>query len=279
MLDDIQQTFQDETEVWDKLNKISFNYIELQNFGLSDDLYIKMNARGKPLTNFENFKAKFEQHIKKESWENNAKLTETFSHQIDTLWTDLFWNYRDKTKNVFDEQLLNFFRTMAVISYSLKAPKDDKFRLIIDLLRSSQKVSFNQYLDLGCFDEEYFKTLKSVLNKISDIADFFDWSIPMDVQKDMWERDKSGFSGSVKVSWEKDEEDEEEEKDALDILKDLEENPEFDPFNKDVLYTDKIKSVTGATRDSIKRASIDESTIKTVNFTNVRFLPGKNNTI
>ncbi|GHT14936.1 hypothetical protein AGMMS4956_13830 [Bacteroidia bacterium] len=168
MLDDIQQTFQDETEVLDKLNNISFHYIELQNFGLSDDLYIKMNARGKPLTDFENFKAKFEQYINKESWENNAEVTETFSHQIDTIWTDLFWNYRDKTENVFDEQLLNFFRTMAVINYTLKAQKDDKFRRIIDLLRGSQKVSFNQYLDLGCFDENYFKTLKFVLDKISD---------------------------------------------------------------------------------------------------------------
>ncbi|MDZ4071886.1 MAG: DUF262 domain-containing protein, partial [Sediminibacterium sp.] len=168
MLDDIQQTFQNETEVWDKLNKISFHYIELQNFGLSDDLYIKMNARGKALTDFENFKAKFEQHINKEGWESNAEATETFSHQIDTLWTDLFWNYRDNTENVFDEQLLNFFRTMAVINYTLKAPKDDKFRRIIDLLRGGQKVSFNQYLDLGCFDEDYFTTLKFVLNKISD---------------------------------------------------------------------------------------------------------------
>ena len=153
MLDDIQQTFKDETEVWDKLNNISFHYIELQNFGLSDDLYIKMNARGKPLTDFENFKAKFEQHINKENWENSAEATETFSHQIDTLWTDLFWNYRDKTDNVFDEQLLNFFRTMAVINYTLKAKKDDKFRRNLDLLRGSQAVSFNQYLDLGCFDE------------------------------------------------------------------------------------------------------------------------------
>jgi len=168
MLDDIQQTFKDETEVWDKLNNISFHYIELQNFGLSDDLYIKMNARGKPLTDFENFKAKFEQHINKESWENSAEATETFSHQIDTLWTDLFWYYRDKTENVFDEHLLNFFRTMAVINYTIKAKKDDKFRGNLDLLRSSQKISFNQYLNLGCFDEEYFKMLKFVLNKISD---------------------------------------------------------------------------------------------------------------
>lgn len=168
MLDSIQQTFQNGSEVWSKLNNISFHYIELQNFGLSDDLYIKMNARGKPLTDFENFKAKFEQHINKENWENNTEETETFSHQIDTIWTDLFWNYRDKTDNVFDVQLLNFFRTMAIINYTIKAKKDDKFRRNLDLLRGIQTVSFNQYLDLGCYDEDYFKTLKSVLNKLSD---------------------------------------------------------------------------------------------------------------
>lgn len=168
MLDAIQQTFQNETDVFEKLNNISFHYIELQNFGLSDDLYIKMNARGKPITEFENFKAKFEQYIKQNNLEANTEATEIFSHQIDTNWTDLFWNYRDKIENVFDEQFLNFFRTMAVINFTLKAPKDDKFRRIIDLLRGSQKVSFNQYLDLGCFDEDYFKTIKSVLNKISD---------------------------------------------------------------------------------------------------------------
>lgn len=169
MLDSIQQTFQNKTEVWNKLNNISFHYIELQNFGLSDDLYIKKNARGKPLTDFENFKAKFEQYVKQNDWENSAEATETFSHQIDTLWTDLFWNYRDD-ENVFDEQLLNFFRTMAVISYTLKADiKNNNFRTNVELLRGSyHSISFNQYLELGCFDKDYFKTLKSVLNKIAD---------------------------------------------------------------------------------------------------------------
>ncbi|MBW7843835.1 MAG: DUF262 domain-containing protein [Ignavibacterium sp.] len=168
MLDAIQQTFQNKTEVWDKLNNISFHYIELRNFGLSDDLYIKMNARGKPLTDFESFKAKFEQYIKQNNWENNEEKISTFSYQIDTLWTDMFWNYRDKTENIFDEQLLNFFRTMAVINYTIKAKKDDEFRSNLDLLRGNKTISFNQYLDLGCFDEDYFKTLKSVLNKIAD---------------------------------------------------------------------------------------------------------------
>ncbi len=53
------------------------------------------------------------------------------------------------------------------------------------------------------------------------------------------------------------------------------ENPEYDPFNKDILYADKMKSLTGAARDSVRNASADQTTIKTLNFTNVRFMPGK----
>ncbi len=53
------------------------------------------------------------------------------------------------------------------------------------------------------------------------------------------------------------------------------EKPEFDPFDKDILYADKINSLSGAKKDSVQKASVDQTTIKTLNFTNVRFLPGK----
>jgi len=191
MLDSIHQEFQNGTDLWDKLNNISFQYIELQNFGLSDDLYIKMNARGKALTEFENFKAKFEQYIKKviykknekgeEIIENGKKIIlkddwgkdienpkETFSHKIDTAWTDLFWNYRNN-ENLFDDSFLNFFRTMAVINYALIGDiKSDKFRIDLDLLRDNTKeISFNQYVELSCIDLEYFQTIKAVLDQLS----------------------------------------------------------------------------------------------------------------
>lgn len=167
MLDAIEKKFKDTKEIWNKLNRITFQYIELENFGLSDDLYIKMNARGKALTPFENFKAKFEQHIKQNGWENNVKPNETFAHKIDTEWTDLFWKYRDD-KNIFDEKLLSFFRTMALLDYVVKdETKSKNFKENVDLIRSKE-ISFSKYLELGCFDKEYFETIKSVLNKISD---------------------------------------------------------------------------------------------------------------
>jgi hypothetical protein len=60
-----------------------------------------------------------------------------------------------------------------------------------------------------------------LLNKISEIAAFFDWAIPLDVQKEMWTRDKSGFSGSVKVEWDTPENPEDTEKLAQKIIDEL----------------------------------------------------------
>lgn len=42
---------------------ITFIFMDLDDYKLTDDLYIKINSRGKPLTPFENFKAKYEQYI------------------------------------------------------------------------------------------------------------------------------------------------------------------------------------------------------------------------
>ena len=43
---------------------VSFYLLPLDDMDSDEDLYIKMNSRGKPLTQFENFKAHFEQDIK-----------------------------------------------------------------------------------------------------------------------------------------------------------------------------------------------------------------------
>ena len=75
---------------------ITFQLLDLKNFGLSDDLYIKMNARGKPLTPFETFKARYEQelagqfngvtrHIGKQKF----SIAEFVARRMDTTWADL----------------------------------------------------------------------------------------------------------------------------------------------------------------------------------------------
>ena len=121
------------TKAWYKLISenppITFHFKQLNDIGLTDDLYIKMNARGKALTDFENFKARFEKHIKENEFEKDLSLTEankeqwkeltekTFSHRIDTVWTDLFWKHRGDD-NLVDNEFVKFIAGIAINSYA-----------------------------------------------------------------------------------------------------------------------------------------------------------------
>jgi len=131
MLDSIEKKLQDKlqdkskdelTAFWNKLisenSPITFHFKELKDIGLTDDLYIKMNARGKELTDFENFKARFEKHIDENKWEieiTNPRFS--FFHKIDTVWTDLFWKHR-VDDNLVDNEFVNFISGIAINYYA-----------------------------------------------------------------------------------------------------------------------------------------------------------------
>ena len=97
---------------------IVFYYLPLENFGLTDDLYIKMNARGKQLTSFENFKADFIGHIKKRAKECDGKerdewnalldLEQGIPIKLDTTWIDIFWKHSANNEE-FDRSFFAFF--------------------------------------------------------------------------------------------------------------------------------------------------------------------------
>lgn len=100
---------------WEKLTDeklpcpIVFYNQPLHDFGLSDDLYIKMNARGKQLTSFENFKADLigymitkradEDTLENEQQKEWDLLLDSLGGipiKFDTDWTDIFWSKRSK---------------------------------------------------------------------------------------------------------------------------------------------------------------------------------------
>lgn len=66
MLDEIQKRFADIDDLWNKLDKINFYFRDIEEMELTDDIYIKMNSRGKPLTDFEHFKAELLKIIRSE---------------------------------------------------------------------------------------------------------------------------------------------------------------------------------------------------------------------
>jgi hypothetical protein len=73
-----------------------------------EQLYIKMNSRGKPLTEFENFKAHFEKTI---HWSPRAS---DFALKVDTTWSDLLWHLRGDD-NLIDDEFMRYMEFVTEI--------------------------------------------------------------------------------------------------------------------------------------------------------------------
>jgi hypothetical protein len=177
MLDDIHNLFKDSRASYQRVTQtdhpyVTFQFMKLDDFGLTDDLYIKMNARGKPLTAFEAFKAKLEQFMG-EILPNEIylfkgqrkKLRDHFSQQVDGTWTDLFWIYRDKDKkpNLFDEQIMIFVRAVAIVTRNSNAVSTNE--ALRALTARNVPFSFPKYHEHGCIDAPFIKGLITVLDE------------------------------------------------------------------------------------------------------------------
>lgn len=100
---------EEKSEYWELLTSpqcpIVFFVIDLGKYKLTDDLYMKMNARGKALTSFENFKADFIGFIERKVAEN--QIDEKYTNpengipiKLDSSWTDVFWQQRSLSSEI-----------------------------------------------------------------------------------------------------------------------------------------------------------------------------------
>jgi hypothetical protein len=112
VLDDIVDILGDVENLCEKLSDTSeppirFSFLPMDKLGMEDSLYIKMNARGKMLTPFENFKARLISQVKK-LYECKKLTIEPHKYErlLDGDWTDLFWK---KDRGKFDEYYKAFF--------------------------------------------------------------------------------------------------------------------------------------------------------------------------
>ncbi|MEZ4962422.1 MAG: DUF262 domain-containing protein [Saprospiraceae bacterium] len=161
---------------------ITFHFLNLEDFELTDDLYVKMNARGKPLTPFENFKAKFEALLENLKFENapkyylgfngtvsEAPVKKYFAHRIDTDWANLFWAYREEKGTGFDEMIMNFVYATALHHYVAKSDPKASDESIGALLRDKNKATlFHAYFSLQCFDEKCTTDLMALLDLLKN---------------------------------------------------------------------------------------------------------------
>ncbi|WP_163499776.1 GmrSD restriction endonuclease domain-containing protein [Helicobacter suis] len=157
MLDYIYKRLQDKNleSLISRLENISLSVINMKNFGLGEDLYIKMNARGKLLSKFENLKAFVEQ----------ANIPEELLVAIDIKWSDYFFDSRHS--ETFDERLF-FFLHYANAFFALNSEDtngvnknqegQENIREILDIDRAIGKsYGFLQ-------KEENLKLLDSMIN-------------------------------------------------------------------------------------------------------------------
>lgn len=125
IIDRIADSFADITNLWEKLTeerRVYFYFLPMSEFGLSDDLYIKMNSRGKSLTNYELFKSDFLEFLE----ENHPDLKKSFSDNLDGKWTDILWKNAETTsggnKSVasVDNGFMNMFANVSLLFYHLR---------------------------------------------------------------------------------------------------------------------------------------------------------------
>ena len=142
MLDAIDARFKNVSDIWSALENqaITFYFLPIKDMGLTDELYIKMNSRGKPLTLFEHFKAELEREIRTLDEKTGQSSANRIIEKIDKEWTDLLWNYRnsgtdDADDNIIDDEFLRYFKFVCdIICYrNGKSPQSygsDVFNLL-----------------------------------------------------------------------------------------------------------------------------------------------------
>ena len=134
MLDAIHDYFKDHPEASFRIlmngDRITFQVLDLQAVGLHDDLYLRMNARGRPLTTFETFKARFDKFLEGENQFPGAdqlgsctvKTAKAFADRIDKEWIDFIWTHYGPTNvdpddtSSIDRAFINLFRAVALAS-------------------------------------------------------------------------------------------------------------------------------------------------------------------
>ncbi len=187
VIDEIDKVFKDSVSnfegYWNGLtqaNKITFDFFDLDDFELTDELYIKMNARGKKLTNFENFKAWLIKECSKDitvsKWKN----------KFDIKWNDIFWDRKPIEQATVDVEYLNYFKTLFLGDYLKEFGNNkenqnfDEIKTEISFLRGSEtnpipifnvtvffKFKINSYLKvLDVFELNRFDELDDKVSKI-----------------------------------------------------------------------------------------------------------------
>lgn len=98
------------------IDAITFDVIDIDAYEMSDDIYIKINSRGKQLTEFENFKSAFLEKIKSLDMTMHKRIAGKFDDQ----WTKIFWQFvdldaKETAAQQLDAMIFNYVRYISQV--------------------------------------------------------------------------------------------------------------------------------------------------------------------
>ena len=186
----IKENLGDKTEIVnfidkDENNPFQFDFIYVDDISKSDDLYIKINARGKALSPFENLKSDIDKY-----WKDEDKT------KLDAEWTEYVWNQLDENdknkEKSFDDSFFNLLSNIFYLQYLVGLDRNninDKILIeienkykkgIVDKEWITEKLChvscpmISSFLDAmtGSFKSIKDKQIESVNRKIFGLGDY-----------------------------------------------------------------------------------------------------------
>lgn len=131
MLDCIHEEYKKDNN-FPNLKDIKFIHYDMDEHKLTENLYLKMNARGKALTSFENLKSSIEEFIskyskkeelrfpeEKESQLHGESFKEAWTYHMDRGWTEFFWNHRKNSADFSIDIPFTHFISRFLAGYSI----------------------------------------------------------------------------------------------------------------------------------------------------------------
>lgn len=167
MLDEIAIQFKDVKMLKKRLNNkkkpLIFQFKDIEELGMEDSLYIKLNARGKVLSPFENFKSQLIGRIEKmdfnKSEDEEKKLKEEIKMDFDGKWTDCIWKLKKmKTKDM---------------SAGLEDKFDEVFLRLFEIILMNKKIIRSDNINIWWGREDVYRAIdEEVVMDIKYILDF-----------------------------------------------------------------------------------------------------------
>ena len=153
---------------FDLLESLQFRSFDIGAYELTDELYIKMNRRGKQLESIENLKADFVGYLKKIG--HDFSKPDSYDRKLDHEWADMAWGCRENED--FDIRYLRLFNRYFYNLWIIDNPPGEK-----------EKKSTPKYLNLHFTGTDYrgFEAYEAILStatekgRLERMVRFFDF--------------------------------------------------------------------------------------------------------